>query len=170
MKIMRRITVIAILSLLLIGCNGGTSEKSEAKASGETAATGVYPSMGVADLDAFLADNKGQPTMLLFWTTWCPSCKEELPEMAALAKSHGDKVNIITVSLDENVAALDAFFAKKSLDVPVYHGDNAMARKFGVEAIPTLLMFDRSGELVFNKPGVFPHAMLVKMAEKLAEQ
>ena len=90
--------------------------------------------------------------------------------MEALNRSHGDKVNIITVSLDEKVEALDAFFSTKKIDLPVYIGDEAIARKFGVEAIPTLVMFDKNGTQTFAKPGVFPHAMLESMANKLAEQ
>jgi len=158
-----------MICTLLLACGDGGSQTAESSPSGENA-PGVYPAMGVADLDQFLAENKGKPTMLLFWTTWCPSCKEELPELEALRASHGDKVNVITVSLDESVAALDAYFSKKKLDLPVYHGDEAIARKFGVEAIPTLVMFDKNGKKIFGKPGIFPHAMLVKMAEKLASQ
>ena len=166
----RRLAVIAIVSLLLLACNSGASQESQGESSGGATASGTYPFMGVAELNTFLTKNAGKPTMLLFWTTWCPSCKQEIPEMEALNASHGDRVNVITVSLDENVEALDAFFKDGKIDLPVYHGDDAIARKFGVEAIPTLVMFDKKGQQTFAKAGVFPHAMLTAMAEKLAGQ
>lgn len=165
----RRFAVIIMICALLMACGEDASQSSGGSTSG-TAVAGEYPPMGVKELDEFLAKNKGTPTMLLFWTTWCPSCKEELPELEALKASHGNMVNVITVSLDENIAALDTFLGKKKLDLPVYHGDEAIARKFGVEAIPTLVMFDKNGKMIFGKPGVFPHSMLEKMAEKLASQ
>ena len=126
--------------------------------------------MDVTGLDTYLAENSGKPTVVLFWTTWCPSCKQEIPEMELLNRSHGDRMNIITISLDENVAALDKFFEKGKLDLPVYVGDQALAEKFNVSAIPTLVIFNKEGEMTFSQPGVFPHSMLTAMANKLIGQ
>ena len=38
--------------------------------------------------------------MINFWTTWCPACVSEMPELVALQKQHGDRLAIIGVSLD----------------------------------------------------------------------
>lgn len=171
MNNLRRLAVMLIVMLALVACNGGSSSESDADSTtGRAASSGEYPPMGVAELDAFLAEHKGTPTMLMFWTTWCPSCKQQIPEMEALKASHGDKVNIITVSLDEKVEALQAYFSKKTINLPVYHGDDAIARKFQVEAIPTLVMFDKDGTVTFSRPGVFPHPMLSSMADGLLEK
>ncbi len=166
MKNLQRIAVILVFSLFLIACSGGSSEPEASSAAND----GSYPKMGVAELDAFLVENPGKPTIVLFWTTWCPSCKEEIPEMEKLNKSHGDKINILAVSLDEKVEALDAFFAKQKVDLPVYMGDQAIAQKYEVEAIPTLAFFDKTGKLTFAKAGAFPYAMLQAMAEKMIGQ
>ncbi len=171
----RRLIVIVGISLLLLACSGGSDPESEAKSSSgsSSSASAVpdgYPFMGVAELDAYLAENSGKPTMVLFWTTWCPSCKEEMPEMEKLRKSHGDKLNVITISLDEQKSALEAYFSKNKLDLPVYHGDEAIARKFEIQAIPTLVIFDKDGTQTFAKAGIFPHSMLESMADKLIGQ
>ncbi len=152
--------------LLLAACSDGDTKETGASAESNSART--FEPMGVNELDTFLAANKGTPTILMFWTTWCPSCKKELPELEKLRQTHGDKVNIITVSLDEKREALEKYFEEHSLDLPVYYGDEAIARKFSVQAIPTLVMFDGEGQQVFAQPGVFPHEMLTGMAEKLA--
>src|SRR5262249_29163540 len=34
------------------------------------------------------------------WTTWCPACVSEMPELIALQKRHADQLAIIGVSLD----------------------------------------------------------------------
>lgn len=162
----QRLAVILCLSLILLACSGGSTD-SEAE---PVSVGGAYPKMGVAELDTYLAENTGKPAMLLFWTTWCPSCKQEIPELEQLNKTYGDKVNILAISLDEDVAALDAFFADKKIELPVYIGDQAIARKFEVEAIPTLALIDKNGKLIFAKPGVFPYAMLQRMADKLLGQ
>ena len=168
----QRIAVIALLSLLLLACSGGEEAGGSTSAAHTPVVGGLkeFPPMGVKDMETYLADNGGKATIVMVWTTWCPSCKQELPEMEQLNKSHGDKVNIISVSLDEKVGALQKFFADKALDLPVYHGDQAFGRKFSIESIPTMLIFDKTGQLIFSEAGIFPHSMLSAMADKLAAE
>lgn len=170
-----RFAALLIIMALLVACSNDSTPEAETEAnaaveSGSAGGDSNFPFMGVAELDRYLAHNTGKPTMVLFWTTWCPSCKQEIPEMEQLNKSHGDKMNIITISLDENMAALDAFFKKGRLDLPVYIGDQAIAEKFNVSAIPTLVIFDKNGKMTFSQPGVFPHSMLMSMVEKMTRQ
>ncbi|WP_319470361.1 TlpA disulfide reductase family protein [uncultured Pseudodesulfovibrio sp.] len=162
MKTFRRLATLLTVALILMACSGSGEPEAASDNGGPVTASG-FPAMSVADLESFLAKNADKPTLALMWTTWCPSCKQELPELEALQASHGDRVNIMAISLDEDAQALKKFFSGKKLDLPVYHGDEALGRKFGVEAIPTLLIFDTTGKLVFNQPGVFPHAMLERM-------
>lgn len=175
MRNMWRTFALAIFILALGACSGesGTaSEKSEAAAP-ETAAApahapqGSIPFLDEAGLDKYLKDHAGRPTMLFFWATWCPSCKQQIPELAALRQSHGDKVNIIALSVDEKVEALEKYLEKSPMDLPVYWGDQALARKFRVEAIPTLVIFDKTGKQIFGQAGVYPQSMLGAMADKL---
>lgn len=168
-----RFAALLIVIVLLVACSGESTPEAKgtlSSDSGNTKESASFPFMGVAELDTYLAANSGKPTMVLFWTTWCPSCKQEIPEMELLNKSHGDKMNIITISLDEKVAALDKFFEKGMLDLPVYVGDQAIAEKFNVSAIPTLVIFNKEGKMTFAQPGIFPHSMLTAMAEKLIKQ
>ncbi len=47
-----------------------------------------------------LAEFRGKVVLINFWTTWCPACVSEMPELIALQKRHGDRLAIIGVSLD----------------------------------------------------------------------
>ncbi|MCA1605641.1 MAG: peroxiredoxin family protein, partial [Acidobacteria bacterium] len=38
-----------------------------------------------------LADLHGRPAVLIFWTAWCPVCKEEAPLFNALAEKYGPR-------------------------------------------------------------------------------
>ncbi len=164
----QRLAAIMLLSMVLLACSDGTTADSGAK--GASGATAGFPTMGLAELDKYLADNKGKPTMLMFWTTWCPSCKEYFPKMEQLAQNNGDLVNVITISLDEKRDALTKFFKNGQPGVPVYLGDSAVAARFGVEAIPTMVFFNKAGEPVFARPGGFPYDMLLGFAQKLAAE
>jgi thiol-disulfide isomerase/thioredoxin len=47
-----------------------------------------------------LADFRGKIVLINFWTTWCPACVSEMPDLIALQKRHLDQLAIIGVSLD----------------------------------------------------------------------
>ena len=47
-----------------------------------------------------LSDFRGRVVLLNFWTTWCPACLSEMPELIALQKRYGERIAIIGVSLD----------------------------------------------------------------------
>ncbi|EGB15717.1 alkyl hydroperoxide reductase/ Thiol specific antioxidant/ Mal allergen [Pseudodesulfovibrio mercurii] len=175
MKKLWLITALSLGLLALTACSGESG--NDAKTGGaamapahETAAapsSGSFPFMGVTELDQYLETNAGRPTMLFFWASWCPSCKQQIPELEELRKTKGDKINIVALSVDENRDALTRYMDKHPMDVPVYWGDQAVARKFRVEAIPTLVIFDKTGKQIFAQAGVFPGSMLGAMADKL---
>ena len=162
MSRIRQLTAMIIVSLFLVACSGGTSTESSASQAAEG-----FPAMGLAELDDYLAKHAGKPSVMFFWTTWCPSCKQQIPEMEQFLASSGDRVNVFSVSLDEKVEALDEFFKGKERTLPVFMGDKALAAKFDVEAIPTLVVFDAEGKPIIVRPGVFPKPMLEALADKL---
>jgi len=173
-----RLFALLIFALTLVACsdNAGSTGDSpqapdlKASAPAQAPASGDVPFMGLDELKDFVTGNDGKPTIVVIWTTWCPSCKEQMPELEALHESHGEKINIIALSLDENKAALDKYLAAAAPKLPVYWGDETVARAHGVEAIPTLLIFDKQGRKVFGQAGMFPSSMLGAMADKLANE
>lgn len=178
MQLFKHIATTCLVLLLLAGCSGG-EETAQTKGQGPnlkaTAPAAAKPTPGdggIIDMDAaglaaYLAANKGTPTLVMIWTTWCPSCKQQLPELEQLARTHGDKVNILAMSLDEKRSALEKYLARKPLDLAVAWGDQQIGRDNNVEAIPTLLIFDKTGTRIFGQAGVFPASMLGAMADKL---
>jgi len=183
MHIFRYITVISLLLLALTACSGAeepTGDKAQgpdlkASAPVETAGSPAAGSGDILDLDAdgladYLAANRGKPTLIMLWATWCPSCKQQIPEMEQLQKTRGDQVNVIALSVDENRKALQRYLDKKPMELTVAWGDQQIARDHNVEAIPTLLIFDKSGKKIFGQPGVFPASMLGAMADKLVSE
>ncbi len=123
------------------------------------------------------ADLKGQVVLLDFWATWCPPCREELPEIrdlaARLAKGRAaGKVAVIAVSEDQgnDQAEVRGLVEKtlKELDVAgLLKGvvgrvaldlDGFAGNAFGVQGIPTLVLLDAQGVVqavhVGYKPGI----------------
>src|SRR4029078_10061431 len=46
-------------------------------------------------------DWKGKVTLVNFWATWCPPCREEIPDLIKLQHRYKDQLQIIGVSSDE---------------------------------------------------------------------
>jgi len=174
---MKKMWFIMVLALGLLALTACSSESGDDAKTGGAAmapshataasADGSFPFLGVAELDQYLETNAGRPTMLFFWATWCPSCKQQIPELETLQKDKGGQVNLVALSVDESQGALERYMGKHPMDVPVYWGSQDLARKFKVEAIPTLVIFDKTGKQIFSQAGVFPGSMLGAMVDKL---
>ncbi|RKQ37576.1 TlpA disulfide reductase family protein [Oceanobacillus halophilus] len=50
---------------------------------------------------AKLSDYRGKKVFLNFWYTYCPPCKEEMPDMQAFYEEYQEEVEIIAVNLTE---------------------------------------------------------------------
>jgi peroxiredoxin len=121
-----------------------------------------FPDFSVADLDGqplSVASYKGKVTLIDFWATWCGPCMQEMPNViAAYAKYHDQGFDIIGISLDKENQhdALAAFL--KTNHMPwrqFYDGkywQNALALKYGVDAIPQSYLLDRTGKIVAVEP------------------
>jgi hypothetical protein len=97
-----------------------------------------------------LADQRGRVTALVFWSA---ESAPSLVWMGYFAK-YADSVpslRVVTVSLDRNRADLDAAMQSLHLLWPTaFDGQgwqNAIARKFGINTLPTLWLIDRKGNL-----------------------
>ncbi len=48
-----------------------------------------------------LKDHRGKVVVVSFWATWCVPCKKALPVLDALRAKHGDKLEVVAVSIDD---------------------------------------------------------------------
>lgn len=100
-----------------------------------------------------LADFKGRWVVLNFWATWCVPCIQEIPEISAFRKAHGDVV-VIGVAIDaEDAPKVKSFAAKVGHDYPLVLSNDAVEKQLGEpKALPTTRVYDPSGRLVYDKP------------------
>ena len=102
-----------------------------------------------------LANDK--PLLLYFWASWCRPCRLVSPQVATLAREYKDRITVIGI----NVGGVDSpEFVKKygkrhQMDYPLLiDSDNETLEAYSVRAIPTIILLDKSGKILFrgNEP------------------
>src|SRR5215831_17252262 len=83
----------------------------------------AIPPLTGADLDGRRVDTatlRGKVVLVNFWATWCPPCREEIPDLVALQQKYKDKLQIIGISEDEDgPAKVRPFAQQKGMNYPI---------------------------------------------------
>ena len=91
---------------------------------------------------------RGKVVLVNFWATWCPPCRKEMPDLAALSLRFSDKGLIVFSLSDEDRGKIADYAYSHHLDYPILLDTGGSAAKsFHVEGIPKTFIFDSSGKL-----------------------
>jgi thiol-disulfide isomerase/thioredoxin len=153
-----RAGVVAGLATLA-GCLGGSSD---AAPEGET-----LQSLDVAGSPggpvAVLPD---EVTLLDYWATWCAPCKPQMAELRAVRERFPD-LHMLSITNEADEAAIRSFWVEYEGTWPVATDTELRTNdRFGVTAMPTLLVFDASGAEVWRHVGL---ARAERIVERLRE-
>ena len=90
--------------------------------------------------------NSTQPVVVDFWAEWCGPCKMLGPVLDEVASEQSGKAKVAKVNIDEN---------------------SALAERFGIRSIPTLLYFAK-GEVKKQSVGVVSKKTIVSTLEAVS--
>ena len=85
-----------------------------------------------------------KPVLVDFWAEWCGPCKMIAPALEEISGTHGDRVTIVKLNIDEN---------------PETPG------RYGVRGIPAMLLF-KDGKQVAQKIGAAPRGQIQQWLEE----
>ena len=98
-----------------------------------------------------LSDYKNKKAVvLIFWTTWCPYCREELKtlnqEYAGLSKS---SIEVLAIDIGEPKYKVENYAKSHNIEFEVLLDlDSAVARDYDLMGVPTYFVINKSGEVV----------------------
>jgi len=119
------------------------------------------PPFLVNDLDGAVistASWRGKVVLLNFWATWCPPCRDEIPEMIELSNRFKDRLQIVGVSMDDAPSEEVRQFVKDMrIDYPIVMGSRTLSQEYGgVPALPTSFVVNTEGRIVQKHEGLYP--------------
>jgi thiol-disulfide isomerase/thioredoxin len=91
-----------------------------------------------------------KPTVLVFFTSWCPYCNEDAPKMVSLYEKYKDKVNIygINPTYRDDLSEVEQYVKKYNIEYPVLLDETgALYKHYGEPGFPTLYFIDSEGEV-----------------------
>lgn len=162
-KTLMKYALLLVLALslgLVSACSGNGKQGSQEK----------FETLDMSGVEKLIAANKGKVTLIMFWASWCPACKTELPVLEQLrAKYPKDKLDILALSVDDTDQALREYLKTRPTTLTVLMAKGDVSTEFGVRSIPSLVIFDGEGQVAFNSAGAYPFEMLDPVIGQLVQ-
>ncbi|MFN0031108.1 MAG: TlpA family protein disulfide reductase [Flavobacteriales bacterium] len=100
-----------------------------------------------------LSDHRGKVLYIDTWATWCGPCKREIPELKKLeTEYHGQNVEFISISTDQNLGAWKTFLSKQEMTgMQMHQSENfeeSISKLYMVNSIPRFIVIDEKGKIV----------------------
>ncbi len=160
--------------------NYAQTKKSKSKAAvPKVRTTSILPKVTQIDeaaLKSLLKPN-GKPLLINFWATWCDPCREEFPALVKIGADYKDKIDLITISLDELSEInndVPKFLAEMKSNTPGFllkvsdeGAAIAVVSKDWQGGLPFTILLDANGTAVYGKQGKFDTAALRSEIEKV---
>lgn len=112
------------------------------------------PDFSLQTLDGqtvMLSSLRGQAVMINLWASWCPPCRQEMPEILRVYEAHkeeGFTVLAVNTTFQDSEADARAFVQKFGLTFPVLlDTSGAVSRRYQLRALPTTFFVDRRGAI-----------------------
>jgi thiol-disulfide isomerase/thioredoxin len=164
MDALRRRSAFFLLVLIVsasCGRNEGAAGNAAPTTTSKVATVGaLMPPYKATSLDgsAFdLASKRGEVVFLNLWATWCGPCRFEIPELEKMHAKYRDQgFSVIGVSVDEGGAnVVNDFLKSQPIGYPIaLDPDGRLADLLETTTLPTSVIIDRAGKVVWKEPGV----------------
>lgn len=119
------------------------------------------PAAAVETLDGAAANlssvvGGGKPTVIEFWATWCPNCRQLEPALEAAQRQYGDRVRFVgvAVSVNQSSERVKRYVTEHLKGFTHFYDRRGHAvTNYDVPATSYLVILDKDGKVVYGGVG-----------------
>jgi membrane protein DedA with SNARE-associated domain/peroxiredoxin len=98
-------------------------------------------------------DLKGQDILLVFWSTNCQFCAQELPDLKNFAQQYRGLVTVVAITYKEPAPAVKDYEDKEKIDFAVLlDASGDVASQYRIEGTPAHFFINKDGKIVSMWP------------------
>ncbi|MDZ7673292.1 MAG: TlpA disulfide reductase family protein [Halanaerobiales bacterium] len=110
-----------------------------------------------------LSDFRGQKVFLNFWASWCPPCKQEMPDIQKLHKENKD-IKVLTVNVQESKdTAFDYMISNNYSFTTLLDTNGNIGSRYLVRGIPTTVIIDEDGIILNRQSGALTYERMLEL-------
>lgn len=103
-----------------------------------------------------LSDYRGKPVVLDFWASWCGPCKIAIPALDRIHQEYKERgVVVLGVNINDEQNPAQTMQDLGGSYTALVGGDD-VAREYAVESLPTIIVIDAEGQIVYREKGFTP--------------
>jgi peroxiredoxin len=97
-----------------------------------------------------LNEQRGKPVLIIFSTTWCPTCRSEIPRYKYFHDAYaGRGLIVVNIDIQESRDKVSRFADKYQLPYRVLLDETGLvAEAYQIVGVPTLILIDQNGALI----------------------
>ncbi len=100
-----------------------------------------------------LNQKQGNYVLINFFASWCPPCKEEVPHFLAIQEKF-PQIEVVGLSLDEDVLSLEAFIYETAITYPVFLPSDEVLFAYRTNSIPYSVIYDKNLKIIYAASGI----------------
>jgi cytochrome c-type biogenesis protein len=121
-----------------------------------------------------LSEYKGKTIFLNFWATWCPPCREEMPDIQSIYEEYGlNKDDVIILGVvspnygrEEDVDYIKKFIDENNYTFPILFDYNGViSSSYNVSSMPTTFIINKDGYMSKYVPGAMDKDTMIFLIE-----
>jgi len=119
----------------------------------------------------------GKPLLVNFWATWCDPCREEFPDLVKLDTDYKERIDFITISLDDLAEInrdVPKFLSGMKAGMPAYllkvEDEGAVISSITNDwqgGLPFTILYNEKGEIAYFRQGKIKTDVLRGEIDKL---
>jgi thiol-disulfide isomerase/thioredoxin len=158
------------IGLLLVCCQSKAPAENDTTAEADPFSLEEVRFQRMDGTEFGLAPEQKSYTVLHFWATWCKPCLAEFPELkAALPRLQSDSVAFF-LATEEELDQIRAFEEKRNFGLEFLHLKEATLADFEVHALPTTLVLDSTGKVVYRHSGQLNWQDVTSIEDLISQQ